>query len=156
MKQKLVNMEPITYDGHTFYPYDNNGEILCLPYDYKEYAKELLPDFFEWKIRSRGVAAQQYSNEMIASKQHADVLEATFGLNQDTQTPVKSFDEIYDSVVEKLLPEFLACKEVQPYILAKAKSSELPTYPLDVLLQLTYYADTDKNHDNDEVYEASL
>ena len=70
MKQKLVNMEPIKYDGHTFYPYDNNGEILCLPYDYKEYAKELLPDAKEQEIANDRF---NYIESCIYKKSYKDV-----------------------------------------------------------------------------------
>lgn len=155
--QKLYNMEPISYDGNMFYPFFWGGETLCLPYNYKEYAKELIENFLDWKIKARTYAMHQYASELESAKARPDKVDKTFGVyGKLAPVHTKSYDEIYDNVVDSLLPDFVSCTEVAPYILTKAKESSLPTYHLDELLQLAYYADTNKEVDVTEGYEASI
>ena len=108
--QKLYNMEPVTYDGNTFYPFFANEEALCLPYNYKEYAKDLIESFMNWKIKARTYAMHQYAAELESTKVQPDKVDKTFGTyNKSVPTHTRSYEEIYDNVVEELLPEFVSC-----------------------------------------------
>lgn len=134
-QQRLFFMPEINFEENTFYPFYYEGEVLCLPYNYKEYAKELLEDAPSWKNRVQQIAIHNYSLDLCRNQErkHKQKLESEQSLDFKPDLDFKSY---YQKAVEEQLPEFVMEKEIEERIIRKAKQQHLPTYHIEELLQL--------------------